>query len=115
MTNPTLLVIILPTEEPDRPPPRLLSDDLKGFPVKPKNCHYLLIDTNNTALYNCDVNYKTVDAVARFITKNQSAKLNIYPQTGPEQNSIQQDTASIHSPGTAQVQTAFFLYLEKME
>jgi hypothetical protein len=66
-------MIIHPTRHPDRPPPRLLSDDLAGFPLEGRDCHYLLVDNNNTALHDCAVNSDTVDAVARFITKNQSA------------------------------------------
>ena len=71
-TDPTLLLIIKPTREPDRPPPRLLSDDLAGLSVESKNCHYLLVDNNSIGLHDCAVNSNTVEAVARFITRNQS-------------------------------------------
>ena len=52
----------------------MLADDLTGFPLEGRDCHYLLVDNNNTALHDCDVNSDTVDAVARFIIKSQSAK-----------------------------------------
>ena len=75
-SGPTLLLIIVSTRHPDRPPPfpRLLSKVLEGFPLEGRDCHYLLVDNNNTGLHDCDVNSDTVDAVARFIAKNQSVK-----------------------------------------
>ena len=67
--GPTLLIIIKPMREPEKTSPRLMSDNLGGFPIE--SSHYLFVDSNATELHDCDVNSNTVNAVARFIAENQ--------------------------------------------
>ena len=63
------LVILKPTKTPEKRLEALVTSNL-GFPWV-KEAAYLLVDTGNTLIHDCDTNTDTVNSVISFIKEKQ--------------------------------------------